>query len=103
MDKHEKLLTGLTLQFDADHWFPFVEDENCNITGPLHQDRKAFAAAVNRYDEVCSGNPYPESEQWDDTVVNHRWVRLDADGEKFATVQAGNPDAFPVTTLWGQR
>jgi hypothetical protein len=99
-----------TTQWDETTSFPFIEDENANITGYGHQDPDAFAAEVNRYDEVCNdGAPFSEDEQWSGAHVGHRWAVLDQDGERLWTehegqpVTASTPGAFPITTLWGQR
>lgn len=92
-----------SMQYDADNWFPFVEDENCNITGYGHQDKAEFAAAINRYDEVCSGESYPEDEQWDEGSIGHGWVTVDADGERLHPCPKDTEGAIPVTSMWGQR
>jgi hypothetical protein len=101
--------------------FPFVEDENANITGFGHQDPTEFAEAVNLYDETSSGERLPEDEQWTADHIAHRWAVLDADGERCWTswpppnpnaldidmvrepVTENTRGAFPITTLWGQR
>lgn len=90
--------------------FPFVEDENANITGIGHQDPAAFAAAVNRYDAYCLGESFPEGEQWTADHIGHRWAVHVDDGEALFTTLAtgvpvteGTPGAMPITTLWGQR
>lgn len=90
-------------RYDDEHWFPFVEDENCNITGYGHRNRADFAAAVNAYDAVCMGEPIAEDDQWQPDVIGHAWVLVDADGERLNHVAEGTPGAVPVTTLWGQR
>lgn len=96
----------LTMQWDEAHWFPFVEDENCNITGPGHQDKATFAQLVNLYDDVCNGEPLGPDERWTADDIGHTWIRLpDDDGDLFITegVTAETPGAIPVTTLWGAR
>lgn len=83
-------------------WVPFVEDENANITGPGHQDKAVFAAAVENYDFIMSG--LPSIIPVDD--VAHRWVvaQADEDGEwSCSAVPAETPGAIPVTTVWGVR
>lgn len=98
-----------TMDMGKDGVYPFVEDENANITGLGHQDPAAFAEAVNRYDEAMNGEPYPEDERWDADYIGHRWAVLDADGERLLTrvdgipVTADTPGAVAITTLWGQR
>lgn len=83
--------------------FPFVEDENCNITGYGHQDPEAFAAEVNRYDEVANGYAADEDDLWTADDISHHWVLVEKDGERLRPVAEGTPDAIPVTALWGQR
>lgn len=99
------LQAELTLRYDDEHTFPFVEDENANITGYGHQDKAAFADQVNRYDEVCGGGVDPE-DRWTAEDITHLWAELreHADGDwRLHKVPAGTPGAVPVTTLWGQR
>ncbi|WGL50659.1 hypothetical protein P5P86_11860 [Nocardioides sp. BP30] len=79
--------------------FPFVEDENGNITGDGHQDRAAFAAAVNRYEEAHPTGADPV--EADD--VAHQWVTVDEGGELLTACEESTPGAVAVTTLWGQR
>lgn len=97
----------LRMRYDEDHWFPFVEDENCNITGYGHQDEGEFAAAVNRYDEYATGEAFPQDEQWTADDINHQWATptFDKQGEWLLhPYAAGNaPGAIPITTLWGAR
>lgn len=89
--------------------FPFIEDENANITGYGHQDKATFAAEVNRYDEYCNGEPYPEAEQWTADHVGYAWVIPPEDEGPFRTVVDGvpvteaTPGAMPLTILWNQR
>ena len=93
----------LTMQYDPEHVFPFVEDENGNITGSGHQDLAQFAAAVNEYDTLCNDGPFPPDEQWDADHIYHLWVTVDADGECVHPCDEDTPGAIPVTALWGQR
>ena len=98
------LREAFSTQYDDEHLFPFVEDENCNITGYGHQDKAEFAAAINRYDEVCNGEPYPEDEQFDASFIGHAWVTIDpSDDERLHVCTAGAEGAIPVTTMWGVR
>ena len=95
----------LTDEFTMDVGYgpvPFFEDENNNLTGLGHQDKKAFAAAVNRYDEWVGEVDLPLTRAVD---VEHRWVRLDEDplSEMLLVADEGDPGAIPVTTIWGQR
>ena len=94
----------LTLWYDATHWFPFIEDENGNITGPGHQDPVVSAAAVNAYDAYCKGEQLAPGDEWTADEIGHRWITGDLDNpEHFHVVPEGTESAVPVTTLWGQR
>lgn len=99
-----------TMQMEQDgEVFPFVEDENANITGLGHQDREQFAAAVNRYDAYCMGEPANEDDLWTPDHIGHTWAVYAPDGESLYVQQDGKrvtsetPGAIAVTTLWGQR
>lgn len=94
---------AMSMQYDEANWFPFVEDENANITGFGHQDRAKFAGDVNRYDEICMGEPYPEHERWTAEAITHDWVVISDDGEFFRKCGRSHVRALPVTCLWGQR
>ena len=84
--------------------FPFVEDENANITGLGHQDKAAFADALNRYDAWCNGQDWvDESDLWTADHIAHEWATQDADGERLRTCGPTNPGAIAITTLWGAR
>lgn len=87
--------------------FPFVEDENCNITGYGHQDKAKFADEVNRYDRVCSdgiaNRPLNDEDEWTAEHISHVWVVIGEDGESLRRADETTPGAFPVTELWGQR
>lgn len=91
------------MQYDDDNAFPFVEDENCNITGLGWQDRAEFADEVNRYDELATGEPVPEGERWGADDIAHQWAVLDADGERLRVPRWKPRGAIKVTTLWGVR
>lgn len=113
MSTTEPQMTGTEHQPDPSEWtmqmseggetYPFVEDENANITGLGHQDPAQFVAAVNRYETECNGEPFPEHEQWDEGYIGHTWVTLDPDGERLHPCTRDQPEAIAVTTLWGQR
>lgn len=92
----------LMMQWDDDTRFPFVEDENCNITGYGHQDKATFAAEVNRYDDAC-GNNVPEASRVAESDISHQWAILSDDGEHLHVVPESTAGAHPVTTLWGWR
>lgn len=89
--------------YDGDHVFPFVEDENANATGYGHQDRAEFAAAINRYDELTTGETVDDDDLWNEDYVGHYWVVIAPDGETLQRTTEDDPDAIPVTGLWGQR
>lgn len=94
----------MTMWWDETLWLPFVESENCDITGPGHQDPAAFAALVTAYDRHATGDPDVQSTPAD--VVRHRWIRVVAtspDDWRAETVPADHPDAIAVTTVWGVR
>lgn len=79
--------------------FPFVEDENGNITGDGHQDRAAFADAINRYEELHPTGAEPvESDD-----IAHQWVLVDEGGERLTVCGRYAKGAVAVTTLWGRR
>ena len=92
-----------TTQWDDETTFPFVEDENANITGYGHQDPDTFAAEVNRYDAMCTGEAVAEDDLWTGDHISHAWVTVDPDGEHLHVCTADTPGAIPVTSLWGQR
>ena len=90
----------------AGETFPFVEDENANITGLGHTDQATFAATVNRFDDAC-GLDLAADDRWTADHIVHAWVTLGDDDETLHPVDAVSaattPDAFAVTGLWGQR
>lgn len=89
--------------------FPFVEDENCNITGYGHQDKEQFAWYLTAYDVLVGGLDPDRDGIWTADDVCHSWVVPDPeDDERLVRVPLGVdefdvPDAIPVTTVWGQR
>lgn len=93
-----------TMQFTKDgETFPFVEDENANITGLGHQDKIAFAEAINRFDDECTPGQFSEDERWKADDIAHQWAVLDADGERLHQASEGTDGAVAITTLWGAR
>lgn len=104
---------------DGDKTWPFVEDDNANIHGYGHQDKGAFADAVNDWDLHCEGID-SAADGFDATVVTHKWAVMDPNGEQFwvvvpatdervahllapGPVTEHTPGAFPITCIWGQR
>ena len=97
--------TGLTMQGAVGgEIFPFVEDENCNVTGYGHQDKNAFAEALNRYDEEATGETLAENDRWTADDITHTWAVEDpTDDERLIPTHPTTPGAMPLTTLWGAR
>lgn len=95
----------MTMWWDTTLWIPFVESENCDITGPGHQDPKAFARAVTHYDRTASADQ--RIEKTDPADVTHRWILAkhlgDPDEWWAQPVTSDTPGAIPVTTIWGVR
>jgi len=100
----------LTMKYDESLTLPFVEDENCNITGYGHQDKEAFADAINLYDWKANAwyGDVPEDEKILAEDISHGWAvpvydmfgdwtlhRVEFDPER--------DDIIPITTLWGFR
>jgi hypothetical protein len=93
-------------KLDADHTFPFYEDEwGDGFCGYGHQDKAEFARLVNEYDEVCGGDVDPE-DAYTESDVSHRYaIPYPTDNELFtwrngdADVTADTPGAFPITMI----
>lgn len=106
--------------------YPFTEDENANITGYGHQDKREFAAGIVSYDLEMGALEEDEREETLDEYVKftthtyaladpdddeHFWVAgyplRPADAARLALPTAGigpeTPGAFPVTLMWGVR
>lgn len=82
--------------------YPFFADEDANITGYGHQDKKAFAEAVSRHDKEYW--PEDPAEPVDHTAdIQHIYVKDDVENERFIVCEAGEEGAYPVTTLWINR
>ena len=101
--------TAADLSFKEDVTFPFVEDENCNITGYGHQDKAKFAALVNAYDLLVGGVD-AEDAHWEAGDITHGYAVTSEDGERFHAVwpngqlvTEGDASSWPFTALWGQR
>ena len=95
----EEIAAEFTMDWGNGVSFPFVESDDGDITGYGHQDQDAFAAGINRYDEVCNGEPGDPC--WQASDIHHGWVVV-RDYE-MTRVTARNDQAVPVTCLWGAR
>lgn len=79
--------------------FPFVEDEDGNLTGYGHQDKTVFAESVATYDESMGWEPEGVGTSADD--VTHQWVRFqDGSDELLQECDQADAGAFPVTAVW---
>lgn len=97
------LCERLSVWWDEDHWYPFVDDENANITGPGHQDRARFAEMVNDFDRYAGGLDEGEAALTASDVA-HLWVQVDpVSDERLLGAHEGEPGAFAVTAIWGVR
>jgi hypothetical protein len=104
LDTRSMVIWDLAMVGDNGTTFPFMEDENCNVTGYGHQACADFATMLNLWDTEQNGKPYPEDDQWSAGDIVHRWVIVNpGDPDSLIAVVEGTPDAWPVTTLWGQR
>lgn len=93
----------MTTKLDSIHTFPFIEDEQANITGYGHQDKTVFVQKVNEYDEICADEIIPDIDKFSADQIRHKWVTIDANNERFTECNADTPGSIPVTTLWGWR
>ena len=91
------------MDFGDDGVYPFIEDENANITGLGHQDPDEFAAAINRYDEAVGGMILDEDDRFTAEHIAHQWAVLADDGEHLMRARADAPGGIAITTLWGAR
>lgn len=96
----------LTCWYDSTLWLPFVESDTADVTGPGHQDKRAFCAAVHQIDrahwhEIEGSQP----SEHDPAEVAHVWALVEErDGEVFVRLaDEMTPGALPVTTIWGVR
>ncbi len=102
----DEAIRRMTMWWDRTLFIPFVESENCDITGPGHQDPAAFAAAVTHYDVTASGDP--TCEPTDPIDVSWKWAIVEYDPGfedewRVRQVPAGTVGAIPITTIWGSR
>lgn len=101
------------LKYDADHTFPFYEDENAyGVYGYGHGDATEFANAVNEYDRLAdagweTGDGYTGEDVMYGWAIGFEeyqyggewmWTRVLASGEN---VSEQTPGAFPV--MWVNR
>jgi len=92
------------MPFDAEHTFPFFEDENANgVYGYGHTDKAEFAAKVTEYDTYCNGEPV---DGYTEADVSHTWAiaycPAGGDEDEWRLTRADGPDAegaFPMTTV----
>jgi hypothetical protein len=93
------------MRHDADHTYPFFEDENGNgIWGFGHQDKAEFARLANEYDELATGMPTPEDAYTADDVSHTFYVAYLPDGARddewlLRQVAEGTPDSYPGTVI----
>lgn len=95
----EDAAESMTTWWDETTWLPFVEAENCNITGPGHQNKTIFAMDVNLWEWTCG----TEGTGWNKHDVAHLWVVTDDGWETWHVAPHDAPGAVPVTCIWGQR
>ena len=97
---------ALTTWFTHTQWLPFTESERADISGPGHQDKFAFVAAVNAFDTDVDPDP-PVMGDITPDQVDHQWaiVTQNADEEvRIRIVEEGSEEgAVLVTTIWGVR
>ncbi|UVY83814.1 hypothetical protein NLU66_16630 [Brachybacterium sp. NBEC-018] len=105
LTEHEAV-AALTLWYDDTTWWPFTEGENCDITGPGHQPRAAFAAMVNAYDRHATGDDPLDVDEWVEADIAHGWAVLtetDSGDVQFVPALSTDEGAVPITKLWGAR
>lgn len=102
-----ELLAGM---YSETVFFPFVENENGDITGPGHQDRKLFALHVLEYDRLNGGDDWEEEVANDpgfvEDIVDHSWAVpqwLNADEFTLLLADEETEGAIPITHMWGYR
>jgi len=79
-----------------DTWFPFVESDNGNLTGPGFMEAEMFLKA---YEDYTGGTATLEAMD-----VMHRYVKIidNEDGSvEFVPAGPNEPNTFPVTCVWG--
>lgn len=100
------------MRWDADHTFPFTENEDATIMAHGHHDPAEFVKQIKVYDTLVNG-PEPYDDVMDEGEVKHYWaVRTNVnfedvdDGEdidgwwiKWGGITQDTPNAFPVTVV----
>lgn len=100
MEHHLKdAAEAMTTWWDDTTWLPFVEAENCNITGPGHQHKTSFAMAVNMWEWGCGAT----DARWTEHDVAHLWVTSKDDWQTWHVAPCDAVGAVPVTCIWGKR
>ena len=103
----EKLMEPLTeadfsMQYDAEHTFPFIEDENATIMAWGHPDPVTLAGRITEYDRRASGDPEAEATQPEN--ISRVYAVMVEDGEEWrirwgSSVSADTEGAFPVSIV----
>ncbi|MBF4194570.1 hypothetical protein [Mycolicibacterium phlei] len=91
--------------WDENTTFPFFEDEYASgVYGFGHQDKEAFAASVNEYDQLCGCDVAPEDKYTAADVI-HAWAVLldprNSDGMRFSWrgVDSMTLGSWPLTWI----
>lgn len=89
---------AMTTWWDETTWLPFVEADNCNITGPGHQDKDVFAQAVTAWERTCDASKlvWPEWSAWKADDIAHLWVVSRDNWETWRVAPSGAPGAVPA-------
>jgi hypothetical protein len=103
---HDVKPSAFEVQYDAEHLFPFFEDENAaGVYGYGHTDRAVFAAAVNDYDDLCNGGEL--TVHYEPADVTHHWgvayipnpAHPDVWRFTWRGITEATPHAFPFTKV----
>lgn len=93
------------MRWDADHTFPFTEDEDATIMAYGRHDPTEFVRQVFVYDQL-TGETDSSDGPMDAGEVQHKWaVHLDRGGEEdgwwitWGDVTESTEQAFPVTVV----
>lgn len=108
--EHGPVLPPLTakdfeMRWDAEHVFPFVEDEDATIMAYGHHDPATFVQQVFEYDRLVIGGEFAD-EPMDTGDVRHFWaVRVDEGNPEdgwwmtWGGITQDTEHAFPVTVI----